>query len=140
TFEGTVTKLYRNLGAADREARSAERGAPGASRSALRAPRFEDVTLKAGLGTAPGPGLGVVCADFNGDHWPDIFVANDAKPNHLWINQHDGTFKEEAVLRGLAYNAMGKPEGNMGIALGDGDQAGLFAVFVTPLHDATHRM
>jgi enediyne biosynthesis protein E4 len=82
----------------------------------------------------------VVCADFNGDHWPDIFVANDGKPNHLWINQHDGTFKEEAVLRGVAYNAMGKAEGNMGIALGDVDGDGLFDLFVTHLTDETNTL
>jgi hypothetical protein len=143
-FEGTVTKLYRNIGT------SAERGAQSAAREAptpgLRAPRsalpvrFEDVTLKAGLAHARGPGLGVVCADFNGDHWPDIFVANDGKPNHLWINQQDGTFKEEAVLRGVAYNAMGKAEGNMGIAVGDVDGDGLFDVFVTHLTDETNTL
>jgi hypothetical protein len=122
-FEGSVTKLYHNLG------KRAEGGI-----------RFEDATLKAGLARAPGPGLGVVCADFNGDRWPDIFVANDAKPNHLWINQHDGTFKEEAVLRGLAYNAMGKAEGNMGITLGDVDGDGLFDVFVTHLTEETNTL
>jgi hypothetical protein len=145
-FEGTVTKLYHNLGvarSAERGARSAERGDQnelnGAPRSALRAPRpasrvrFEDATIKAGLGRVPGPGLGVVCADFNGDHWPDIFIANDGKPNRLWINQHDGTFKEEAVVRGLAYNALGQAEAGMGVALGDVDGDGEFDVFVTHL-------
>jgi hypothetical protein len=135
-FPGTVTKLYRNLGSA---AQSAERGArsagSGAPRSALRAPRFKDVTLESGLGRQPGPGLGVFCADFNGDHWPDIFVANDGKPNHLWINQRNGTFKEEAVERGLAYNCLGHAEANMGIAIGDVDGDGLFDLFVTHLTD-----
>ena len=66
--------------------------------------RFEDVTLRSGLAQVPGPGLGVVCADFNGDHWPDIFIANDSQPNRLWINQKDGTFKEEAVQRGIRFS------------------------------------
>jgi hypothetical protein len=67
-------------------------------------------------------------------------VANDGKPNHLWINRHDGTFKEEAVLRGVAYNAMGKAEGNMGITLGDVDGDGLFDLFVTHLTDETNTL
>jgi hypothetical protein len=133
-FEGTVTKLYHNLGVGGVGARSAERGA-----RALPV-QFEDVTLKAGLARVPGPGLGVICADFDGDHWPDIFVANDGEPNHLWINRHDGTFKEEAVLRGVAYNTMGKAEGNMGIALGDVDGDGLFDVFVTHLTEETNTL
>jgi hypothetical protein len=84
--------------------------------------------------------LGVICADFNGDGWPDIFVANDGKPNHLWINQHDGTFREEARLRGLAYNLLGQRQGNMGIALGDVDGDGLFDIFITHLTEETHTL
>jgi hypothetical protein len=104
------------------------------------APRFEDVTAKSGLGSLKGPGLGVVCLDFDGDGWQDIFVANDGKPNHLWVNQHNGTFKEEAVQRGLAYSAMGKADANMGIAFGDADGDGLFDVFVTHLTDETNTL
>src|SRR5262249_9173052 len=140
-FPGSVTKLYRNLGVGG--ARSAERGAQElafhAPRSALPV-RFEDVTLKAGLAAAPGPGLGVVCADFNGDGWPDIFVTNDGWQNHLWINQRDGTFQEESVLRGLAYDGMGKAPANMGVALGDVDGDGLFDIFVTHLTKETHTL
>src|SRR5262249_3477675 len=95
--------------------------------------KFEDVTLKSGLGRLTGPGLGVVCADFNGDGWPDILIANDGKPNHLWINQKDGTFKEEAVLRGLAVNGLGQAQAGMGVALGDVDGDGLFDILVTHL-------
>jgi hypothetical protein len=139
-FPGTVARLFRNQGVIG-GAQSAERGAPGL---ALRAPRsalpvrFKDVTLESGLGRLAGPGLGVVCADFNGDHWPDIFIANDGKPNHLWINQHDGTFKEEALLRGLAYNGLGQAQANMGIALGDVDGDGLFDVFIPHLPEEMH--
>jgi hypothetical protein len=43
--------------------------------------------------TLPGPGLGVVCADFDGDGWQDIFVANDGDANRLWMNQRNGTFR-----------------------------------------------
>jgi hypothetical protein len=124
-FPGSVTKLYRNLG-----------GTPGKA----GAVRFEDVTLKAGLGGTPGPGLGVVCADFTGDGWPDIFVANDGEPNRLWVNQKNGTFKNEALQRGLAYNALGQAQANMGIALGDVDGSGLFSVFVTHLTEETNTL
>jgi hypothetical protein len=123
SFPGTVTKLYRNRGR--------QPGNPAAV-------RFEDVTLKSGLGKVPGPGLGVVCADFNGDGWPDVFVANDSQPNRLWINQRDGTFVEEAVLRGVAFNVLGRAQANMGIALGDVDGDGLADLFVTHLTEETN--
>jgi hypothetical protein len=125
-FSGKVTRLYRN------------RSGPESGGSVPV--RFEDVTLTAGLASAPGPGLGVLCADFSGDGWPDILIANDGKPNHLWINQRDGTFKEEGTQRGIASNSMGKAEANMGIALGDVDGDGLFDIFITHLNDEKHRL
>ncbi len=85
---------------------------------------FEDVTEAAGIGAAVGPGLGVVCADFNGDGWLDIYVANDGAPAHLWINQRNGTFKESSLLSGTAYNAEGAPQAGMGVAAGDFDNDG----------------
>jgi hypothetical protein len=124
TFAGTATRLFRNRG----------RGPDG------RWLGFEDVTVTAGLAGAPGPGLGVVCADFNGDGWPDILVANDARPNHLWINQHNGTFKEMAVQRGIACNVLGQPQANMGIALGDVDGDGRLDVFITHLTEESHTL
>ena len=128
-FSPSVTKLYHNLG----PQALAGTGAP------VRV-RFEDVTDKAGLGRFPGPGLGVVCADFNGDGWPDIFVANDGKANHLWINQRDGSFREEAVERGLAYDGRGQAPANMGITLGDVNGDGLFDIFVSHLTKETHTL
>jgi hypothetical protein len=122
-FQGTATYLFHNLG-----------------RQANGRIAFEDVTARAGLARRTGPGLGVLCADFNGDGWPDIFVANDAKPNHLWINQKDGTFREEAVARGCAYDSMGRTNGNMGIAYGDVDNDGLPDLFVTHLTSETNTL
>lgn len=113
---GTVTQLFHNAGA-----------------NATKP--FEDVTVKAGLAGLPGPGLGVVCLDFDGDLWPDILVANDAKPNTLWINLHDGTFKNEGASRGIAYNEMGTAQANMGIAAGDVNGDGLFDIYITHLSE-----
>jgi hypothetical protein len=118
-FLGTVSKLFRNRGAD--------------SGGSAAAPRFEDITIRAGLADHPGPGLGVYAADWSGDGWPDLLIANDGKANHLWINQRNGTFREEGVTRGIALDAMGQAQGNMGIAVGDVNNDGLADVFVTHL-------
>ena len=122
-FPGTASRLFRNLGP------QKDGGV-----------KFEDVSLKSGIAKLAGPSLGVLCADFNGDGWPDIFVANDSRPNWLWINQRDGTFKEEAVTRGVATNYMGQAQANMGVALGDVDGDGLFDLFVTHLNSEKHTL
>jgi len=92
---------------------------------------FEDVTGKALVGGAYGPALGVSTADFNGDGWLDIYVANDGEPNLLWINQRNGTFKETAQLAGVAVNAAGNAESGMGVDAGDFDNDGDEDLFVT---------
>jgi hypothetical protein len=73
----------------------------------------------------------VSSGDYNGDGWPDLYVANDAMANQLWINQRDGTFADEGLLSGAALNASGNPEGSMGIASGDFDVDGDEDLFVT---------
>ena len=78
-----------------------------------------------------GAGLGVAVGDYNGDGWLDLYVANDATPNQLWINRRDGTFVDEGLLSGSALNAAGNPEGSMGIASGDFDADGDEDLFVT---------
>ena len=94
---------------------------------------FEDVTEAAGIGAALGPGLGVVCADFNRDGWPDIYVANDGAAAHLWLNQRNGTFKERGLLSGAAFNADGLPQAGMGVAAGDFEGNGREDIFKTNL-------
>ncbi len=121
-FRGRVSRLFHNRGGI----RAAD-GGKGSWNG------FADVTEASGLGRLAGPGLGVVCADFSGDAWPDIFIANDGQPNHLWINQKNGTFKEEAVVRGAAYNGVGQAQAGMGIAVGDVNGDGLLDLFVTHL-------
>jgi hypothetical protein len=94
---------------------------------------FEDVSEKAGITRAFGNGLGVAVGDYDGDGWPDVYVANDATPNQLWMNRHDGTFEDMGLLSGTAYNAAGRPEGSMGIASGDYDRDGDEDLVVTNL-------
>ena len=93
--------------------------------------RFADVSEPSGIARADGPGLGVATGDFNGDGWLDLYVANDAMPNQLWINQKNGTFVDEGPLSGAALNAAGNPEGSMGVASGDYDRDGDEDLFVT---------
>ena len=95
--------------------------------------RFSDVTESAGISKADGNGLGAVAGDYNGDGWLDLYVANDATSNQLWINRRDGTFADDGLLSGAALNAAGNPEGSMGIASGDADGDGDEDLFVTNL-------
>ena len=101
--------------------------------------RFEDISAKSGL-RQPGSGLGVVSGDFNQDGWPDLYVANDAMPNHLWINQGDGHFLEDALMLGTAVNSEGQPEASMGVVAGDVDGDGDEDLFVTHLREETNTL
>ena len=83
--------------------------------------RFVDVTEKALIDRQVGAALGVVAADFNGDGWVDIYIANDGNENHLWINQQDGTFRNTALVAGAAMPLEGQPEASMGVDAGDFD-------------------
>ena len=101
---------------------------------------FTDVTQQTGIAAMPGRGLGVVCLDLTDDGWADFYVANDGEANQLWVNQKDGTFAEEAILYGLAFNAYGQPEGSMGIAVGDVNADTRPDLFVTHLSGETNTL
>jgi hypothetical protein len=96
---------------------------------------FADATTAAGLAREFGPALGVATADFNGDHWIDIFVANDQKENQLWINQRDGTFRNMALFWGVAVGSNGEVKADMGVDAGDFDNDGDEDLFITELTD-----
>jgi len=85
---------------------------------------FRDVSAASHIAREFGPALGVSTADFNGDGWIDIYVANDGKENQLWINRHDGTFENVALAAGVALPISGKPEGSMGVDAADFDDDG----------------
>jgi hypothetical protein len=86
--------------------------------------RFVDVTRQAGMAGAAGNGLGVLAADFTGDGWPDVYVANDAEPNFLFLNNGDATFREVGEISGTAYGQDGQREASMGVDAGDYDLDG----------------
>lgn len=108
-FEGESDRLFRNEGKG----------------------RFVDVTAEAGLASVSGKGLGVLLVDLDGDHRPEIYVANDMTANLLYRNHADGTFEDLSLLSGSAVNREGLPEAGMGAAVGDVDGDGDADLVVT---------
>jgi enediyne biosynthesis protein E4 len=102
SYKGTRCRLFHNLGGG----------------------RFEDVAGKAGLADPTSKSLGVAVFDYNGDGWPDLFVANDTQPNKLYRNNRNGTFTEEGMAAGVAYGEEGVARGAMGVDSADYDHSG----------------
>jgi hypothetical protein len=97
---------------------------------------FTDVSVKSGIGVKGDIfGMGVLVADFDNDGWPDIYIASDSTPSQLFMNNRDGTFREEATLRGVAYSAEGMEEAGMGVAAGDYDNDGWLDILKTNFSD-----
>jgi enediyne biosynthesis protein E4 len=97
---------------------------------------FTDVTQTAGISKATQTyGMTVVTADLDEDGWPDIYVACDSTPSLLFMNNHDGTFREEGVLRGVALSDDGEEQAGMGIGVGDYDLDGHLDLFKTHFAD-----
>jgi enediyne biosynthesis protein E4 len=93
---------------------------------------FTDVSQQAGIASATECyGMTVVAADLDEDGWTDIFVACDSTPSLLFMNNHDGTFREEGVLRGVALSDDGMEQAGMGVGVGDFDLDGHLDLFKT---------
>jgi len=102
---------------------------------------FEEVSKKAGVDDPKHRyGLGVVWGDYDNDGWPDLYVANDAGPNFLYHNKHDGTFEEVGLLTGVALSADGQELGSMGVDFGDYLHEGRLSVYVTNFTDQPNNL
>ena len=93
---------------------------------------FEEVSKKAGVDDPHHYyGLGATWGDYDNDGWPDLYVANDAGPNFLYRNKHDGTFEDVGLLSGSALSGDGAQQGSMGVDWGDYLHEGRLSMFVT---------
>jgi hypothetical protein len=99
---------------------------------------FSDVSVRAGIdGLRASYGMTVVAADFDEDGWPDIFVACDSTPSLLLINQRNGTFREDGLIRGVALSDDGLEQAGMGVGVGDYDLDGHLDLFKTHFTEDT---
>ncbi len=98
---------------------------------------FTDVSGPSGITAATGQNyaLGVLTGDFDGDGWPDFYVVCDVTPGLLFINRRNGTFSEEALMRGVALDGNGKALSGMGVTAGDYDGNGWLDIFRTNFSD-----
>jgi hypothetical protein len=92
---------------------------------------FSDVTAASNIGASKGRAMGVACADFNDDGRIDLYVTSDLSPNLLWLNNGDGTFREEGATAGVAYGGSGTAMAGMGVDAADYDNDGRIDITVT---------
>ena len=115
-FQGTADRLYQNNGDGT----------------------FTDVSFVAGITNAEeGRGMAAVAFDYDNDHWPDIYVANDTNRNFLYRNNRDGTFTDNSLLAGTGYDETGIAEGSMGVDCGDYNQDGWLDLIIANSETAT---
>ena len=82
-------------------------------------------------GTLGTYALSCAAADLDNTGWPNIYVANDSTSATYYVNQKDGTFKDEAIEAGVAYSPDGKPQAGMGVSVGDYNRDGLLDIVKT---------
>jgi len=91
---------------------------------------FEELTQTAGVAD-DGIAWGAIFFDYDGDTWPDLFVANDHGPDKLYRNKGDGTFADVSDQSGIVTQINGKPTGAMGLCVGDYDNDADLDFFIT---------
>jgi enediyne biosynthesis protein E4 len=101
---------------------------------------FTDVSVEAGIAVPNGKGLGVSFADYDGDGFTDVYVANDSVQSFLFENNGDGTFAEVGLLAGVGFNEDGKTFAGMGVDFADYDNDGHPDVIVTDLSNERYRL
>ena len=101
---------------------------------------FSDASESSSIGKSKGYAMGVVCADFDGDGWTDLFVGNDVLENFLFRNRGNGVFEEIGLVAGAAYDQYGDPQGTMGANVGDYDGDGRFDIIVTDYQDQVNTL
>ena len=99
---------------------------------------FEDVSQKSGIAQSRASfGFTAVAADFDDDGWQDIYLACDSTPSLFFHNNHDGTFTEEGIERGVALNPDGMEQAGMGLAVADFNGDGILDILKTHFADDT---
>ncbi len=98
---------------------------------------FTDVSAQAGLSGVPGKGMGAAIADYDGDGFMDIFVANDTHPNFLFHNLGGKKFEEVAVQTGVAYAEAATAISGMGADFRDVDNDGRPDIWHTAIENET---
>jgi len=109
SYKGTSVRLWHNLGGG----------------------RFEDATIKAGMGDPTSKSLGIAILDYNVDGWPDILIANDTQPNKLYLNKKNGTFEERGVAAGIGFSEDGVARAGMGADAADYDRSGHASLIIS---------
>jgi enediyne biosynthesis protein E4 len=103
--------------------------------------KFKDVTKAAHIDRTNGKFcFSVATLDYDDDGWPDMFVACDSQPSILYHNNHDGTFTDEALTAGVAFNEDGREQAGMGATVGDYNGDGRLDIFKTNFSEDTPTM
>lgn len=98
--------------------------------------RFTDVSVASGIAAVRNRySMTAAAADFDGDGWPDLYVASDSTAAILYRNNHDGTFTDQALQSGTAFSENGMPQAGMGLAVGDVNADGRLDLFKTHFAD-----
>ena len=98
---------------------------------------FTDVSAETGIARHPGRGMGVAVADYDGDGYPDIFVANDDSPNQLFHNLGGKRFEEVAEAQSVAFTEDAKLISGMGADFRDVFNTGRPSIWLTALEQQT---